>query len=332
MSAVLLSFVSLVIIFKFTEFLRDKVMRCLGATEELWDETAKDAENDVLGLACSFLSMQALRFQLAGHLPNVEGAMLGDPSELAPEIKGLFLLIFIWVFVARVFLTRPQHKTGRFMEMMQSTTYMSVSWTLMFFAKASLRATGWFYNNDDESVLAEMALSFAMSFVLFAIIKILDCIQDQKWTGQITDTVILNIIFAMALCIGFCWEKCFDGAVENLAERVNDFTPGDWQAPWAKLLGALAICWLVVPAYRRHILPQVFKTGDDKKVLDENKWQEQMFDKATENYANKFSLPPDDVTLQMLEQTGHTFEDWAERSEMLPGPVGHGYEPPETVP
>merc|ERR1712224_690704 len=120
------------------------------------------------------------------------------------------------------------------------------------------------------------------------------------------------------------------GAVENLAERVNDITPGD-EGALLKLLGALAICWLVIPAYRRHVLPQVFKTEEDKKVLDELKWQEQLLDTAVKNYARECNIPLDDVTLQMLEDTGLSFEDWAERGAMLTGTDDTTYNPPEPV-
>merc|ERR1711871_1402681 len=49
---------------------------------KLWDEETEEAENDIAGLAISFLTVQAIRYGLSGVLPNTEG--LEEPQHMHP--------------------------------------------------------------------------------------------------------------------------------------------------------------------------------------------------------------------------------------------------------
>jgi len=60
--------------------------------EEMWDENAEEAENEVGGLSLSFITVQAIRFWLTisdtypiGVLPNIEGQEINATSSSNEE-------------------------------------------------------------------------------------------------------------------------------------------------------------------------------------------------------------------------------------------------------
>jgi len=298
MFAVVVTFFGLMSFFWVTEKIRNKVIYAdsiVDECEEMWDDEAKEAENDVIGLACSFLIMQANRFYLVGHLPNVEGAMLGAPSVMGHEVKMLSVLLLFWVVcgcgiyhVNRKYKlkdgkTQKARYVYRFVLMCQQVAFMSVSWTIMFVFKAGLRSTGLFYNGGDESVVAQVALALMVSLFLLLIVFMLDKIADSDASEKDTDKIIEKIIIAMGLTIGFCWEKCFDAAVENLAER-SEVIVGEQYTWECKFFGAVLVCAWVTPAYRWYILPAVAKCKAAKKGEDESKWTEKKNWRAVSNF------------------------------------------------
>lgn len=63
--------------------------------EKLWDEETEETEDDVIGLAISFLLTQALRFLIAGALPNAEG----EDEDWHSRWQCAVLIVISFVFV-----------------------------------------------------------------------------------------------------------------------------------------------------------------------------------------------------------------------------------------
>ena len=51
----------------------------------MWDDECEEAENDVMGLAVSFTTVNALRFFISGCLPNEEGKEEECPAGFPKE-------------------------------------------------------------------------------------------------------------------------------------------------------------------------------------------------------------------------------------------------------
>jgi len=75
--AVPLAFFGQLVLQRVTDNIRERISRGddgkVDEFEKKWDEETEEAENDVMGLTLSFLTINAMRFSLTGCLPNQEG-------------------------------------------------------------------------------------------------------------------------------------------------------------------------------------------------------------------------------------------------------------------
>merc|ERR1712137_1171609 len=85
------------------------------------------------------------------------------------------------------------------------------------------------------------------------------------------DKAIREVINALAILVGFAWEQCFDTAVTAVASR-SDIIPvlGD-RPSVVKMILAIMCVLILVPAWRRHLLPMVTYQGYKFGVVLEQK-------------------------------------------------------------
>eukprot|EP00746_Dinoflagellata_sp_MGD_P013689 gnl/MRDRNA2_/MRDRNA2_129691_c0_seq1.p1 gnl/MRDRNA2_/MRDRNA2_129691_c0~~gnl/MRDRNA2_/MRDRNA2_129691_c0_seq1.p1 ORF type:complete len:516 (+),score=119.85 gnl/MRDRNA2_/MRDRNA2_129691_c0_seq1:124-1671(+) len=233
--------------------------------EHAWDEETEEAENDVMGLALSFLITQTIRYTISGVLPNEEGEEEGAAafSHTTIQIVLLFATGLLAVgSMAYYIFKEPEeredhHKTEaeeiqeRFIETIIVTMSMVFAWCCFFTGRWYL---GTFNVLADDPMLLALALALLISAISFVGIRILDICADAEWSGPKVDEAIFKVIGAIGILVGFSWEQAFDTAVGSLASRSSN--------PAIMKLGLALFCVvIIVPAWRWWLLPMVIEKG-----------------------------------------------------------------------
>mmetsp|Transcript_7849 Transcript_7849/g.17235 ORF Transcript_7849/g.17235 Transcript_7849/m.17235 type:complete len:587 (-) Transcript_7849:256-2016(-) len=274
-------------IFHLMNTLRTKVSHgddgSIDEAEEKWDEETEEAEDDVFGLAVSFLLVQSLRFLLCGSLANEEGEE--EEEVLLSHTKAQVILLFACagLFAAAIFgfifYMEEEEEEGEgegeekkeegeekkegeegggseaaersFEEAVLVSATMGFAWSVFYSCRWMLSRTS---IGDDEMGLAFLVAMSASLLAMFLIIP-LDKLADMDATGPRTDKAIIQIIRGLGILIGFAWEQCFDQAVASLASGFGH------AAGAVKLAMACFVVAIIVPAWHMYILPYFIEQG-----------------------------------------------------------------------
>jgi len=271
-------------LFQLLKFLRVFVFRPSEEVEENWAEVTVDKENDVIGLACSFLGFLSFRFALVGHIPPINGQVVATPEAAPVEVIEVFILLLIftalvifslWVHVKHVDYKNEQAWLTRLSNIVQNWSTMCVSWACLLIWKLLVRYMDWF--TSCEVIPARILIAFMISYAAFILIWILD--KVASWVrshvpphkdGFDSDMAVDKIIAAIGLAIGFAWEQSFDTAVDDLGARmIKLYGFQDKSVAYFKFAGACLLCMIVLPAFRLYIQPTLEVAEEGKNKQDE---------------------------------------------------------------
>jgi len=223
----------------------------------MWDEETEETEDDVMGLKISFLASQAIKMCITGMLPNAEGGEREGTTH--DNTQTLFLLLIAFGLIALVVVVsiipaKSEEEGGalwneRRKDQLKLIISMIFAWCLYF-------AIDWYMNKNPiknaTEMLVQVQVALAATAVAFSMIYGLDKIADMKSTGDDVDKAIRTVCMSLALLIGFGWEKTFDMAVEASVSGAQI----SWLPDYAgKMALALFLCAIVLPAWRKFILP-----------------------------------------------------------------------------
>lgn len=239
--------------------------------ETMWDEETEEAENDVMSLTLSFMTVNAWRFVIIGCMPNNEGkeeAPACDSEDLYSH-SGLQMMI-LWgsalCFTAGVFCMKywepkswettglPVSPTVAKRLALDAVTSVSMcfSWCSFYGVQMVLAGSVSIFHGEGE--LLSVVLALVCSIGVFGLTLPLDWLADQEWTDDKCDAGIRATIDAFALLVGFSWEQCFDNSVDALASS----TP---HPHWSKFLLSMFCASLLVPAWKWYMLPYIMRKG-----------------------------------------------------------------------
>mmetsp|Transcript_74612 Transcript_74612/g.139311 ORF Transcript_74612/g.139311 Transcript_74612/m.139311 type:complete len:588 (-) Transcript_74612:149-1912(-) len=280
--AIPIAAVALFVLFHGMNKLRTKVSHGddgeIDEAEKVWDEETEEAENDVFGLAVSFLLVQSLRFLICGSLADEEGEE--EEEVLFSHGLGQTALLFSCglLFVGVIFYLilnekeeekeegeeGDEEKAGEkkeegegnpedrsFEEAQLVAMTMGFSWAMFYGSRWLLSQTP---IGGDPMVLA-LCVALAISIVAMLTIIPLDYLADLDFTGEKTDKAIIQTIRGLGILIGFSWEQCFDAAVGSLASGFGN------AAATVKLAMAIFVVFIIVPAWHMYILPYMIEQG-----------------------------------------------------------------------
>lgn len=232
-----------------------------------WDEETKETEDDIIGLAVSFVLAQTLRFAISGDLPDPEG---NEPDEMLSNHSNreVLMLIGIAVFftVLNVLRTIFIKKQYRFTPQMRNVVMMDFAWCCFFSSDWWLSTT---FFASEHGMIKEVVLALFVTSIAFIMIFFLDKIADafaqssQNHKSD-TDQAIRSIVQAFGILIGFSWEKAFDTAVQSCTAVISFMPPA-----WSKLVLAIGLAAVVIPAWRMHILPTIMEYEEDEEEEEE---------------------------------------------------------------
>eukprot|EP00747_Dinoflagellata_sp_TGD_P134413 gnl/TRDRNA2_/TRDRNA2_175316_c0_seq9.p1 gnl/TRDRNA2_/TRDRNA2_175316_c0~~gnl/TRDRNA2_/TRDRNA2_175316_c0_seq9.p1 ORF type:complete len:540 (+),score=124.49 gnl/TRDRNA2_/TRDRNA2_175316_c0_seq9:114-1733(+) len=236
---------------------------------EKWSDEVLEAENDIAGLQVSFLTVQALRFNITGVLPNNMG--IEEEGFVHPFACSLWLfgisMIFVLLTIALVLghdkleqNSMPglgQKILEKMLVVLMNASSMAFAWCQLYIVKWEL--IKWFPSLGSPNQLTALVfLALSVSTGAFSVIFVLDKISDSPITGDQADMVIESIINALGILVGFSWEQSFDGGVDVIAA----LTPNPVMAE----LGLAAVVAVVVIApWRKYILQIVINYEEERE-------------------------------------------------------------------
>jgi len=118
-----------------------------------------------------------------------------------------------------------------------------------------------------------IVLNLFVTAVALALIFLLDKVADLDSTGHEVDTAARSVIKAIAVLIGFSWEKAFDTAVESIAETIEALDRR-MSPSLTKLALAVLLAATVIPAWRMHILPTIIEYEELEEEQEEKEAEE----------------------------------------------------------
>jgi len=253
-----------------TQAIRTKVAMRDGKEDECeksWNEEAAETENDVIGLTSSFMVVQAFRLLIGGTLPNAEGEEPEGIESSHSDFQAWLLcsigLIFVVMEVVRIikFPCNDERLNLRLLPQLKNIIAMDYAWCVFF-------SSNWFiaahFFTKVGGMMQEITVALFVTAVALALIFILDKVEDMEATGKTVDSACRAVIKAISVLIGFSWEKAFDTAVVDFTTAVTFFPH-----PLTKLILALLLALLVVPAWRMHILPCVVAFEEAEEAEEE---------------------------------------------------------------
>jgi hypothetical protein len=246
---------------------KEKAKEGIETIRELMKEEVEESENDVSSLSMSYLTVNVIRFTITDALPNEEGEEFHGFHPEMSHVIALYLCGFLAVGFAvlqAIFLAKNSalfHKyqgMHRFMEAVLNATGMCFAWCLLW-------ATKWICKDKlfTHEIMGRVSLAFVLtSFAagsVFAVDKIADKMRDNfdgdKETLEFVEEIIRIIINSLGILVGFSWEHSFDGSVVG----VSQMTPRPVEF---ELFLGIAVCILILPAWRDYILQKVMLIED----------------------------------------------------------------------
>merc|ERR1719311_1701762 len=126
-----------------------------------------------------------------------------------------------------------------------------MAWSFFYSSKWALASLpGWM---GDTTLLA-LVLAVSVSVVAFFFIFILDKLADADWTPESVDKMIVEIIGALGIQVGFAWEQTFDASVAALASHTGS-------PVLMKLVLGMICAFFIVPAWKNYMLPMIIEEG-----------------------------------------------------------------------
>lgn len=161
----------------------------------------------------------------------------------------------------------------RLLDAILNATGMCFAWCLLWATKWVLHrnAPDLSHLNEDilsHDILGRVSLAFVLTTFACVSVFVVDRIADsmrttyenQKDTLEFVEELIRVIINSLGILVGFSWEHSFDGSVEDIAD--NAPLSGAAAIVNTELILGVAVCALILPAWREYILHKVMLMED----------------------------------------------------------------------
>eukprot|EP00927_Polykrikos_kofoidii_P014460 TRINITY_DN16324_c0_g1_i1.p1 TRINITY_DN16324_c0_g1~~TRINITY_DN16324_c0_g1_i1.p1 ORF type:complete len:1302 (-),score=288.51 TRINITY_DN16324_c0_g1_i1:321-3725(-) len=254
----LLTMAFLFVVFRLFDHQRHKVANnddnYVDEYERLWFAEVAETEDDIFGLAVSFLTVQAIRFALNGVLPNEAGE---DEEGTVHSVFSVLLLLGVGIGLVMIHVLKLEVSESKFNEhvkerlghWIRDVSCMCFAWCLYYSTWETF--SGYVFMPGREAVAAVATALFVTAVSMLCVYR-LDKIADHNSKSEELHDGLRAAIFAFPILIGFSWERSFDLAVEEVAKLSMILS-----VPFTKLLLALLLAVMVIPVWKMYILKTV---------------------------------------------------------------------------
>jgi len=229
--------------------------------EEMWNEASMRGENEVVSLALSFLTLQAVQFKIVGQMPNIRGAFPVDFARKcgAPEIARLLgfagfvtMLILILAPLSRTLGTISVEGIRRRLPITEYAM-MLFAWSCLF----AIKIVSWIILPDipPESIVIHITSALVASLLAFAAVFVVDKVADHLLPGHPLHHMLLHVIMANGFLVGFSWETSFSIAINQVGKMLGS------KGVALNLTLTFLMVLVVLPAYRLYMIPVIANKG-----------------------------------------------------------------------
>lgn len=231
--------------------------------EERWMEVCKEADDDVVCLAVSFLLVGLLRYVIRGKNFPYEPGKVGNVTQHdCNQLLGCGLCSFLLVAIGGAGIyyhhvsLRP---VRRVVENFQHLTSMLTAWVGLFYSEWQLYVWGW------ESTIIGGCLIVACCVTFFSLAGILvlnvsnSFVKAGEETSKMLGKAMRSGSLALGVLVGFSWERAFDVAFEEIALKMEKSRHHLVNSEAAVVFMSIILFAVVAPAWRFYILPSTIE-------------------------------------------------------------------------
>jgi len=256
---------------------------------KIWDDAVLEAMEDVASLAISFLTVQACRFNISGVLPDNLGLEEENYLHSSDCSVKLFATGMVFAGLTCAFVVLNDEKAleeffnhdedkittaKRSLAVGRNSMGTAFSWCMLYTCKWEMTRVAPSVHgltpelSNPNSICSQVILALFISFLAYLLIRAMDVLADQSWTGKKTDQALFTIIQSLAILVGFSWEQSFDGGVEVIASMIVGVDPVT-----TSLVIAIMITTIVITPWRDYILKKVIKLTQQR---EEDEYEEEL--------------------------------------------------------
>jgi len=229
--------------------------------DELYEEEVSVCEEEIAGLALSFLSVQVLRYAFTGDLPPIHG--LDTWSDVHWSSSILMYLVgaasaggSVGAVALAGKLPKEHVNAHKALNIAKNTLAMMFGWCSLWATRWAFMQLDFLFDIKAQPGTIPGRLLITLLLTIFAVVLVfaLDFLRDtmgQVAVGEVVECMVL----ALSILVGFSWESSFELA----HEAVGQLTP---VPTTLNLFLAFAVSLVILPGWRTYILVKVLAHSD----------------------------------------------------------------------
>jgi uncharacterized membrane protein len=246
----------------------------VSESEKQWIDVCEESDEDVFCLATSFLLVLLFRHAIRGKAQPYEPGRIVDVTQrdanllLACSFGSGVLTAFGTLVLKMLHHSVPYHSPARrIATISQHLCSMTTAWAFVFWAEWQLYVWGW-----EHTVIGGcLAIAVFMTLFSFVCILFIQILRSQSHENKALRRAVSSMELALGVLIGFCWERAFDVAFEELESDLfhsvhrESFEHTAMSLIVVSLMN-LGLFAIVASAWRRYILPKAEHLEATKKA------------------------------------------------------------------
>mmetsp|Transcript_27222 Transcript_27222/g.51357 ORF Transcript_27222/g.51357 Transcript_27222/m.51357 type:complete len:541 (+) Transcript_27222:77-1699(+) len=221
-----------------------------------WIDTCREADDDVLCLAISFLVTGLIRYIIRGKNYPYEPGKVGNVThkecgQLACCCVCSFLIVGLGAVVIQYTHKALPQFGKRVFVVFQHMTSMVTAWACLFYAEWQIYVMGW----ESTVIGGSLVVACFVTFLSLFAVLVLDLWNSRVEGGMMLGRALKSAELALGVLIGFSWERAFDVGFEEISLKMEKSGYAHASPEVIVVLLSAILFAVVYPAWRLYILP-----------------------------------------------------------------------------